>query len=308
MGKRVLLLGARGFVGSHFRVHAEEADYEVVGASRRQGQVELTADLLNPRSLERAIHDASPDLVVNLAGEASAAESWRAPRRALEVNAVGVLNLLEAASRQAPEARVLCVSSGDAYGLVADDLLPVDEDAQLQPASPYGASKAAMEVICGHYARRGLRIAIARAFNHTGPGQSDRFALSNFAKQIAAAEGDGSTELRLRVGDLDLARDFTDVRDTVRAYLMMLEAKVERTLNVCSGRAVVLRDLVAMLSAATSVAVEPAVDEQRLRPQEAGTLVGSNARLTRETGWKPEIELGRTARDLLDHWRKKVSR
>src|SRR5215218_10022480 len=164
---RLLLVGATGFAGSHFRHAAERAGIDVIGAARHGA--ELACDLLDSASLERALGEARPDSVVNLAGAASVAASFRDPGGTFEVNATGVRNLLEAVSRFAPDAHVLCVSSGDVYGAVEEARLPVAEDEPLAPISPYGESKAAMEEICRRYARSAeLQIAIARAFNHTG--------------------------------------------------------------------------------------------------------------------------------------------
>jgi GDP-4-dehydro-6-deoxy-D-mannose reductase len=299
---RVLLVGATGFAGSHFRHAAEKAGLDVIGAARHGA--ELTCDLLDPASLERTLGEARPDSVVNLAGAASVAASFRDSERTFEVNATGVLNLLEAVSRRAPEAHVLCVSSGDVYGAVEEARLPVTEDEPLAPVNPYGESKAAMESICGQYAGSAdLEIAIARAFNHTGPGQSDSFAASSFARQIAEAEHGGAGDALLRTGDLSPERDFTDVRDIVEAYRLMAERRLVGTFNVCRGQPARIGELVEHLDAATPLAVRTEVSAERLRSVEVPVMFGSAARLREKTGWEPRIPLSTTMRDLLEWWR-----
>src|SRR4051812_28239778 len=299
---RVLLVGATGFAGSHFRHAAEKAGLDVIGAARRGA--ELTCDLLDPASLERTLGEARPDSVVNLAGAASVAASFHDPEGTFEVNATGVLNLLEAVSRIAPEAHVLCVSSSDVYGAVEEARLPVTEDEPLAPINPYGTSKAEMEAICARYARSaGLHIAIARAFNHTGPGQSDSFAASSFARQIAEAERAGATEVVLRTGDLSPERDFTDVRDIVEAYRLIAEGRLVGTFNACRGQATRIAELVEHLGAATPLAVRTKVSKERLRSVEVPLMFGSPAKLREYTGWEPRIQLSATMRDLLEWWR-----
>lgn len=308
MAGRLLLLGANGFAGAHLRREAETAGYEVVGAARRPGAAELTADLMDAASLSRAIERAAPDAIANLAGSASVAESWRSPAAALEANAIGVAKLLDAVAQRSPEAQVLCISSGEAYGHSRELDAEIDESHPLRPMNPYGVSKVAMELVCDFHARRGLRISIARSFNHIGPGQSDSFAVSNWARQVAEAERDGAALLTLRVGAIEVERDFTDVRDTVCAYRTMLANDLCGTYNVCSGRAVALRDLIAMLDEHTTLELKLAVEAGRLRPDEPSRIVGSPTALTEATGWRPERRLEDAVGGLLDEWRVRLAR
>jgi GDP-4-dehydro-6-deoxy-D-mannose reductase len=306
---RVLLIGADGFAGRHLRADAVDARLEVIGTARKPGAGELACDLLDPSSIESALGEAAPALVANLAGAASAAESWADPGASFELNTLGTLNLLEAVAGQHPHPYVLCVSSGDVYGEVSPDELPISEDRSPRPLSPYAASKAAMEVVCGQYARSaGLAIAIVRSFNHFGPGQSERFAASSFARQVAEAEARGETRVTLRVGNVDLERDFTDVRDTVRAYRLLLETEVAGTYNVCSGKPTPVRDLIKMLDTATPLEIEMIVDEDRLRPAGPAVIYGSHQRLTEVSGWTPELPLAGAVGALLDDWRRRVGR
>jgi GDP-4-dehydro-6-deoxy-D-mannose reductase len=303
----LLLLGAGGFAGGHFAHEAEEAGFDVVRAGRRE-DLDVAVDLLDPASIRRALKASKPDAIANLAGASSVAASFRDPLGAFEVNATGVLNLLEAATELAPNSHVICVSSGDVYGSAREADLPLTEEGPIAPISPYGASKAAMEVVCGSYQRaRGTRLAVIRSFNHTGPGQSDAFAASSFARQVAEAELRGASEVSLRVGDLTLERDFSDVRDIARAYVSVLERAITGTYNACSGRPTPIQALVDHLRTATELPIQAAVDPARLRKAEASVLYGSPGRLREATGWEATIPLETTMRDLLGWWRDRLA-
>lgn len=308
MTKNLLLLGATGFAGRHFAELAAQSGYAVIGASRRPGAAEITCEIAEPGSVAAAVREAAPVAVVNLAGASSVSASWREPREAFDVNAVGTVHLLEALEREAPQAHLLCVSSGEVYGAAPEDRLPLTEGAPIQPLSPYGLSKAALEIACDQRSGdAGPRIAIVRAFNHLGPGQSDAFVASSFARQVAEAERDGLDEVSLATGNLSPARDFTDVRDMVRAYLLVLEEGLEGTFNACSERATQVRELIDHLQAATALPIRTEVDPSRLRPAEAEVLYGSAARLREATGWSPQIPLERTLADLLGWWRERLT-
>ena len=246
---------------------------------------------------------------MNLAGSASVGASFGDPGGAFAVNALGVVNLLAAVAERRPQAYALCVSSGEVYGRPeSDDELPFTEADFPKPVSPYGASKVAMEAACGQYARgEGLRVGVVRAFNHTGPGQSDSFAASSFARQIAEAEARGEEGLALRTGNLDVERDFSDVRDIARAYVALCDRELTGLLNACSGRAVPVRALVDHLAAASPLEVEIETDPARVREGEAPRVYGSHDALTAETGWEPEVPLDRTVGDLLGWWRERVA-
>jgi GDP-4-dehydro-6-deoxy-D-mannose reductase len=302
MPPSLLLIGVEGFAGRHLRSLAESSGWKVTGAGRSGGEVRC--DLLDRDSLERAMAEVSPDAVANLAGRASVAESWRRPAESAQVNVLGVLNLLEAAARRAPEAHLLCVSSGEVYGEVPAADLPAREELPPRPVNPYGAAKGAMEVVCGQYARgNDLKIAIARSFNHLGPFQADTFVAPSVARRIAEAEARGQDRVTLSVGNLSAARDFTDVRDIVRAYLLMLGRGVTGIYNVCSGEARSIGELVKRLSEMATIEVDTEMDRARLRRTDVPVLSGSPERLHEATGWRAEIPLERSLSELLDWWR-----
>ena len=303
----MLIVGATGLAGSHTRAAAIESGFRVVGAARNPLGDDLACDLLDPASLDQAVSAAAPDLVLNLAGIASVSYSLANEAETLDVNATGVVNLLDSVARLAPDAYVLCVSSGEVYGAVPEEELPAREELPSRPNSPYAASKVAMEAVCERYRETGMPIGVARAFNHTGPGQSDSFAASSFARQIAAAETQGEGSVTLRTGDLSPVRDFSDVRDVARAYVALAAGRVEATVNVCSGNPTRLADMVGRLASASRVAVETSVDPDRVRPGETPVLYGSPRRLREATGWEPRITLDDTLADLLGWWRERMA-
>jgi GDP-4-dehydro-6-deoxy-D-mannose reductase len=312
---RVLITGAMGFAGRHLIDCSAAAGATITGLGRRPvdpaeipgGLADhLVADLLDPRQAERAVRSSAPDRVFHLAAEASVSRSWEDPAGAILSNLSGTLHLLEAVRRHAPEARVLVACSGEEYGV--PERLPVDEDHPLRPRNPYAVSKASADLAAGFYTdSHGLHVVRARAFNHAGPGQSATYVVANLARQIAAAEASAAGgSLELQTGNLEVRRDFTDVRDVVRAYWMALEDAAPDTYNVCSGRSVAVGDILGALAEETDLEVTARVDPALLRENEVMEIVGSHERLTRATGWRPEIPLDRTLRDALEWWRQRA--
>jgi GDP-4-dehydro-6-deoxy-D-mannose reductase len=244
-----------------------------------------------------------PRAVVHLAALSWVAQSWREPARVWEVNVVGTVNVLEAVRREQPRARVLFASTGEVYGRA--DRLPVPESAPVAPVSPYAASKAAAEIACGQGREAGLDVVVARAFQHEGPGRDERFAVGSWARQLAELELDGGGVLR--VGNLDVERDITDVRDVCRAYRMLLDPSVEGgTYNVASGRSMRLQEVLDLLVELVSCPVTVEPDPERLRPVDIPVLCGDASRLERATGWWPQIPLERMLADTLEEARRAV--
>ena len=314
---RVLITGVAGFVGGHMvdLLRAEAPGAVVLGLDKQPGP---RARSLNIEVVQTDLEDASavresfarlgPDRVVHLAAQSSPQRSWDDPERTLRTNVLGMLNLLEAARALPAPPRILAIGSADEYGLVRPQDVPLREDAPLRPASPYAASKVAQGFLALQYALSpGLPVMRTRTFHHTGPRRGEQFAESSFARQLAEIEA-GQRPPRLEVGNLDAVRDFTDVRDVVRAYWALLERGTPgEVYNVCSGRGVKLRELLDGLIALSGLPVEVHVDPARLRPADAPALVGDPSRLRAATGWEPRIPLERTLRDLLDYWRERVA-
>jgi GDP-4-dehydro-6-deoxy-D-mannose reductase len=293
---RALVTGATGFVGPHLVDHLRSAGDEVVGLD--EGIVEIC----DADAVSAWIGRHRPEVVYHLAGWADVGGSWAAPQEAFRVNAEGTLNVLQAAL--AVECRrVLVVSSADVYGIVATDELPITEDHPLRPVSPYAVSKVASDYLgLQAWLGRHLEVVRVRAFNHLGPGQSDRFVAPAIASRIAANERDGGDEIP--VGNLAARRDVTDVRDVVRAYRLLIEAgEAGEAYNVCSGVDVEVAELADRLLAMATRPMRLVVDPSRHRPVDVPVLRGDSTKLQSATGWKPEISLDETLRDVLDDWR-----
>jgi len=299
---RLLVTGASGFAGTHLCRHLSEVGHEVA-AMGEDADGRVSVDVRDRDAVFAAVEEHRPDGIIHLAAVAFVPTADADPGLSDAVNRGGTINVLDAALEHG--IRVLAVSSGAVYGSLAEDELPATEDMPLRAQRGYAESKAAAELECAR--RRGAQdIVCVRPFNHTGPGQSPDYVCSDFAKQVAECEA-GLREPRIEVGDLRSQRDFSDVRDVVRAYRQAFEQGLPgEAYNVCSGVAteisVVLERLVSM--ARVPVAIE--VDQQRLRPGEVNKLYGSFAKLESQCGWRPQISLETTLADLLDYWRSQV--
>ena len=261
-------------------------------------------ELLDADAVRAAVRAAAPSAVFHLAAQASVPYSWEHPRRTLKENIETTLNVLEAVRLEAPDAAVVFASSAEVYG--RPERLPVEESAPLRPRNPYAVSKAACDLLAAQYADvHGLRIARLRAFNQAGPGQSDDYVVGTLARQVAEAEQRGEGEAALSLGNLDSARDFIDVRDAARAQLLATEVE-PGAYNVCSGRAVPVRELVDGLAGSTPVTVRVEVDPSRLRADDVPEVRGSADRFAAACGWEPEIPLQRTLADALESWRQRL--
>ena len=296
---RTFVTGASGFVGTWLTRHLEACGDEVY-------PLRDEFDIADEEVVAREASRARPDVIYHLAGLTHVGRSWEAPAETFRVNALGTLVLLEVARKLAPRPRVLLVSSAEVYGLAGN--APVDEDAPLRPVTQYAASKVAAEYLgLQAFLGRGLEVVRVRPFNHVGPGQADSFVVSALARRVVEAERAGSREVR--VGNLTPARDFTDVRDVVRAYRLLAELGVAGDVyNVCSGRAVSISAVLEQIIALAAGPVTPVEDPALVRPVDLPVLVGDGRRFAALSGWKPEIPLGETLVDVLAAWRERVER
>jgi GDP-4-dehydro-6-deoxy-D-mannose reductase len=260
-------------------------------------------DVLDAVAVAACLSETAPAAIVHLAAQSSVADSWRDVRGAWEVNVIGTVNLLEAARRETPGARVLFVSTGEVYG--AAESFPTPETEPIRPISPYAATKAAAEIACRQFAAGGLDVVVARAFNNEGPGRDERFAVGSWARQIAELENGGAGTLE--VGDLSTRRDLTDVRDACRAYSLLLDAEAAGTYNVASGRSVAMSEVLELMISLAQAPVDVEQRPERVRPHEITRLEGDPSRLQQATGWKPEIPLEQTLADTLAEARKRLA-
>ncbi len=297
---RALITGSEGFVGRHLTEHLLASGDEVVGIDRTTG-----VGLLDGPALSRAIHDADPEAVYHLGGWSDVGASWQAPAETLRVNAEGTLNVLQACRDR--QARVLVVSSADIYGKVTLAELPLTEDSPVRPVSPYAASKVAADMIALQaWLGYGLEVMRVRAFNHLGPGQTNAFVAPALAERIARCETEGREEVT--VGNLTPRRDFTDVRDVVRAYrALVCDGEPGEAYNVCSGQDIAIAELAERMVALARRPVRLEGDPTLQRPVDVPVLRGDHTKLTEATGWKPEIPLDVTLAAIMDEWRDRVS-
>ena len=298
---RALVTGAGGFVGRHLVRELEAHGDDIVQTERLADGVDIT----DFPAIIRVVTDAAPEAVYHLAGAADVGGSWASPHETFEANAIGTLNVLEA-SRRAGVERVLAVTSADVYGRVTESELPLDEDQPLRPVSPYAASKVAADALAQQaWLGYGLPVIRVRAFNHLGPGQSDKFVAPSVAARIARNERDGGDEVP--IGNMTPRRDITDVRDVVRAYrLLMTEGTPGEVYNVCSGRAVAVKEIADALLAMARRPMRLVLDPGLQRPVDIPALIGDNTRLAKATGWAPTIALETTLADVLADWRERV--
>jgi GDP-4-dehydro-6-deoxy-D-mannose reductase len=309
-----LITGAEGFAGSHLADYLLRLGDEVIGLVRDasdlanlahiRGKIRIEeADVRDSECISRVLGETRPQRIYHLAAMSSPAASLGDPRLTYDVNFGGTLNILCAWRQLEFEGRLLVVSSAEVYGLVRREELPLREDAPLQPATPYAGSKAAAELLALQFFRSyGLPVVRVRPFNHTGPRQSSTFVCSSLARQIAQADA-GTQKPSIAVGNLKAQRDFTDVRDIVRGYCLLLDKGVPGDVyNLCSGRAVTIEEILGILKSFATRPVQVEVEQPRVRAQDAAIVRGDATKTQVAVGWKPEIEWNTTLRDLKLYW------
>jgi len=319
---RALITGITGFAGSHLAEHilTEHPDVEVFGTFRwrsRMDNVEhldrkiklLETDLRDYSSMHRALEISRPDFIFHLAAQSFVPASWTAPTETLVTNITGQTNLFEAIRSLKLDPVVQIACSSEQYGLVLPDEVPIKETNPLRPLSPYAVSKVTQDYLGYQYFQSyGLKVIRTRGFNHTGPRRGQVFVTSNFCSQVAAIEL-GLQEPVIRVGNIEAIRDFTDVRDMVRAYwLAVTKGKPGEVYNIATGQGIRIREMLDRVLALSRVEVKVEVDPARLRPSDVEILIGDSTKFRADTGWEPRIPFEQTLRDLLDYWRRTLSR
>lgn len=318
MAKKALITGIAGFVGSHMAELLLSQGYEVWGMSRPRSKMDHIesiksklhledADLLDSHSLYTTLNKIKPDYIFHLAAQSFVPTSWGSPAVTLEVNIVGSANVFEAVRQVGIDPVIQIACSSEEYGMVYENEVPIKETNPLRPLSPYAVSKLAMDYLGYQYFESyGMKIIRTRGFNHTGPRRGDTFAESTFAKQIALIEK-GKQEPVIYVGNLEAQRDYTDVRDMVRAYLLAVQkCDPGEVYNIATGHAIKIEDVLKMMLAMSTVKVEIKQDPKRMRPSDVPILIGDTKKFQEKTGWKAEIPFEKTAADLLNYWRERV--
>ena len=301
---RILVTGAGGFVGRYLVPHLQERGDEVVAAGGPHDEGLLPVDLIDETSLAAALDIAQPEAIVHLAAQTFVPDSIEDPIETYDVNVMGTARLLrvvrECRKHNNVNPRILFTSSAEVYGAQPPDAFPLRETLATNPANPYAASKAACEsLVLGEARAYGLDVVVTRAFNHIGPGQSERFVVPSFAAQLAQIAR--AHEGILYVGNLKAKRDFLDVRDVVRAYALLLEDGTPGAIyNVCSGAAIGIDEVLRELINVARVPVEIREDPQRMRPSDVPVFYGDNSRLRRDVGWEPQISLRASLRRIYE--------
>jgi GDP-4-dehydro-6-deoxy-D-mannose reductase len=292
---KVAVTGSSGFVGSHLVPYLRSRGDDVVTIDRTGTP---SVDVTGAAEVREVLRAARPDAVYHLAALSHVGRSWDAPEAVFRINAVGALNVLRACIDAGVE-RVLVAGSADVYGVVGPEDLPLTEESQIRPVTPYGASKAAADILALQaYLGDGLGTLRVRAFNHSGPGQTPSMLVPGLAQRITDAEGAAGS--KVSVGNLNIVRDLCDVRDVVRAYRLLVERGTPgEAYNVCSGRGVSVREIADVMLSMSDASLELVVDPDLVRPVDVPRLVGDPAKLRAETGWEPEIPLERTLEDVL---------
>tara|TARA_Y100000310_G_scaffold668_3_gene973 strand:+ start:1452 stop:2375 length:924 start_codon:yes stop_codon:yes gene_type:complete len=305
---RVFITGINGFVGGHLSNLLLSRKYEVSGigilgnfyGNKKANYYEV--NLLNPNKLEQILSQVKPQLIFHLAGFSSVKKSFEQPGLCKKINVTGTKNLLDAVIDSKINPKILVVSSAEVYGIPQS--VPIKETADLNPKNPYGASKKEQEGLCKKYMEK-LHIIVSRSFPHIGPGQQPLFVMSDFAKQIAEIEK-GKKPV-INVGNLEAERDFTDVRDIVKAYLLSLQKCIHGEFyNICSKKAYSIKKVLNMLLSMSNAKIDIKIDPKKMRASDIPVLLGDNEKFCRQTGWKPKIQLKKTLKDLLDYWREKI--
>lgn len=314
---QALITGIAGFAGSHLADFLlRHTECTVAGTIHRQDarvshlrdHVALyRVDLRDAAAVAEVIADVRPDLIFHLAAQSFVPISWQHPWTTFEQNVHGQVNVLQAVAQQELATRVLVVGSNEEYGLIHPEDLPIDEDTPLRPSSPYGVSKVAQDLMGWQYFRSyGMAVVRVRPFNHIGPRQGDRFVAPAFARQIAETEA-GTREPLLRVGNLSTTRDFTDVRDVVRAYWLALTlGQPGEVINIGSGKGHTIDELLHTMVGFSEVAFTIEPDPARMRPSDVPVSICDNSRLKAATGWRPEISFEHSLLDILNDWRERL--
>lgn len=304
---RVLIFGAGGFVGSYLCKEFLNNGYKVSGTDKGEGsalpsEVDFyRTDLMQANEVEKLIGQIQPDIIVNLAAISSVGASWNMPQTTMAINVIGALNIMEAARKSEQKPRILFVGSSEEY-VISED--PLDENTQLNANNPYGISKVTQEQFAKLYREQyGLKIYCVRPFNHTGIGQRDSFVLPSFCKQVAEIDKSGK-DGKIQVGNLKVKRDFSHVKDVVRAYRMIVESdNCNQIYNVGSGNAYSLEDMLTYIIGLSNQHIEIEVDQNRIRPTDQPVICCDRSLIGKELGWKPQYDVYDALKEMFDYYK-----
>jgi len=316
--KKALITGINGFIGSHLADYLLKKGYKVFGTVRKTSNTEKIehiknkiklniVELTDAESVYRVLNDIKPDEIYHLASYSNVKKSWEEPREVILSNSIGTINLFEAVRKLNINPSIQISGSSEEYGLSLKDGSSVKETAPLKPLSPYAVSKVSQDMLSFQYSKaHGLRSIVTRGFNHTGPRRDETYVVSSFSKQIVMIEK-GLQEPVMTVGNLEVQRDFSDVRDVVRAYHLLLQKIIPgESYNICSGKAYSIKEILDMLLSLSNAKIKIKSNPKKMRSNDTLIMNGSYEKLHKQTGWQPEIPFEKTLRDLLDYWREKI--
>lgn len=320
---RILITGIGGFVGRHFVdfLSTQNQNFDVLGIYNSKIPVikgipysninlsYLQVNLTDKKKTKNAIAEFNPEYILHLASKSSVAYSWHNPGDLVSENTTIFINIIEALRELNSSCKMLSVGSAEEYGQVGSNELPLVETYCTQPVSPYGAARVLQNNLVTIYAKNfGLNLTHTRSFNHIGPYQNEHFVIGSFTKQISEQLNAGKNDIELITGDTEVIRDFTDVRDVVRAYyLLLLKGKRGETYNVCSNVGYRLKDIITLLGKLTHTNIKCITNPNHFRPTENKEIRGSYEKLRQETGWKPEIKIEQSLSDLFEYWKMRIT-
>ena len=317
---RLLITGFAGFVSQHFLdlLNKEEPGSVVLGIDKNTAHIDFSAynnlsisfentDLLDRTAVENILDSFEPEYILHLASVSSVAQSWQTPLDSFVNNTNIFLNLVEQIRLKNSKCRILSVGSSEEFGEVTENELPLTEEHPLKPASPYAVARVSQEMLSKIYADGfSLDIIMTRSFNHIGPGQKEVFVISSFAKQLVQLAKENAGNNTITTGNLSVIRDFVDVRDIVRAYYLLLKnGRRGEVYNICSGKGIVLKEIIIVMSELLGIKVETVVNPQLIRPNENKKVIGSYQKIKNEFGWQPEIGIRKSLSDIINYWQSK---
>lgn len=305
---RALITGIDGFVGYYLSEHLINERQEVFGTTivpeyTNEKVTLFSMNLLDKSAVEQVIKAVQPDTIYHLAGQSAVGLSWQKPSLTMSINVNGTIHLLEAVRDYCKEAKVLIIGSSDQYGPIKEEDCPITEEHPLRPVSPYGISKVAQEEMAKLFIRSyNMNIIMVRAFNHIGPRQGINFVIADFASKIARIEK--GMEPTIKVGNLEVYRDFTDVRDIIRGYYMLMQTgQIGEVYNIGSGKGYKIKDMLYQLLNITNKQINIESDSSKIRPIDVTILVCDNSKIKSHVGWRPTVDISTSLQDTLDYWR-----
>lgn len=319
--EKYLITGIGGFVAQHFLDYLESLgekaqilgiDLNPYTPKKEYNHLTIASkaiDLLDSDAVERSVIEFNPQYILHLASFSSVAFSWKNPTLSFKNNVNIFLNLMEVVRRYELQSRILSIGSSEEYGNVNQENIPLKETLRLDPVSPYAVARVSQEMLSKLYADSlGTNVIMTRSFNHIGPGQTENFVIPSFVKQIVEAKLRGESRLEMQVGNLEIIRDFLDVRDVVRAYYALLhKGRVGSVYNVCGGRPVRLFDILKLIGEMVGVEVLPSICQAFIRPNDNMVIVGDNSKIKEELGWNVTYELKDSIKDIIDYWTRTLS-